>query len=180
MRRGRPERRVRDAGPRLFSPEELCLRPTGLARLRALTRRPSPPPSGRERRRVEDRETMERLRSWCVELAREFGLRVHALEPEREGVNEHYGICYSDGLIRIRLRHATTGRLLKESSLVDTLCHELAHLRHMNHGLRFRRLYERILRRARKSGYYRPGPQGNGRPRQTLLFDDDSCGTARD
>ena len=64
----------------------------------------------------------------------------------RRGIVEHYGICYADGRIRIRLRHATTGRLLKESSLVDTLCHELAHLRHFDHSPRFRRFHEQVLR----------------------------------
>ena len=71
---------------------------------------------------------------------------------------EHYGICYRDGLIRIRLRHASTGKLLKESSLVDTLCHELAHLKVFDHSLRFRRFYLKILDEARERGWYKPGP----------------------
>ncbi|HKQ62035.1 MAG TPA: YgjP-like metallopeptidase domain-containing protein [Candidatus Polarisedimenticolaceae bacterium] len=116
---------------------------------------------------------MERLRQWGEELARSFGLRYRALEPERAGVRSRYGVCYRDGLIRIRLRHVTTGRLLKESSLVDTLCHELSHLRHFNHGLRFRRLYWRILDAARERGYYRPGPAARG-PQQLGLFE--GCG----
>jgi len=112
---------------------------------------------------------MVRLRIQGEALALRFGLRWAALEAEREGVTAHYGICYRDGVIRIRLRHAVTGRLLKESSLVDTLCHELAHLRHFDHGKRFRSLYERILEEARGRGYYRPGPTG---PRQARLFPD--------
>jgi hypothetical protein len=161
--------------PRLFEPEALQLRPTGLARLRELAGRPTPDPSERERRADEDRATMRKLREWGIDLARRFRLDYRTLEAERDGVNEHYGICYEDGLIRIRLRHATTGRLLKESSLVDTLCHELAHLRHFNHGERFRRLYLRILSEARQLGYYRPGPVER-RPRQGSLFDDARCG----
>jgi len=66
----------------------------------------------------------------------------------------HEGL--SDGTIRIRLRHAVTGEPLKYSSLVNTLCHELAHLRHFNHGLRFRRFYAQILEFARDSGLYQP------------------------
>lgn len=172
-------RRARPAHRRLFEPEELALRPTGEARLRLLARRPPPPRTSREARQEEDRETMLQLRQWGADLARTFGLRPAVLEAERDGVNEHYGICYEDGLIRIRLRHAKTGRLLKQSSLVDTLCHELAHLKHMNHGPRFRRLYQRILAHARQLGYYRPGPQGE-RPRQISLFDDGLCGTGRE
>ena len=68
------------------------------------------------------------------------------------------GVCYADGTIRIRLFHARTGQPLKYSSLVDTLCHELAHLRHFNHGRHFQALYRRILEHARHAGIYRPGP----------------------
>jgi len=170
MRRGRP------ASPRLFEPDELALKRTGVARLATLARLPALPLSEQEKRRSEDVETMRRMRAWGEVLAREFKLSWSALEPEREGVNEHYGVCYEDGLIRIRLRHARTGRLLKESSLVDTLCHELAHLRHLHHRASFKRLYARILDRARALGFYRPGP-ARRMPRQGNLFETGVCGT---
>jgi predicted metal-dependent hydrolase len=172
-------RRASDAMPRLFSPEELTLRLSPSARLRRLAARPARSATDRERRADEEREAMARLTSWGTTLAERFGLEYKALRPEREGVFGHYGICYDDGEIRIRLRHAKTGRILKESSLVDTLCHELAHLVHMNHGARFRRLYARILEDARALGIYRPGPAEDGRPRQRSLFDLDTCGTGR-
>ena len=35
--------------------------------------------------------------------------------------------------------------------------HELAHLRHFNHGLRFRAFYQQLLEYARAEGIYRPG-----------------------
>ncbi len=119
---------------------------------------------------------MRKLRHWGSELGAQFGLHCAALEAERDGVTEWYGVCYEDGVIRIRLRHARSGRPLKESSLVDTLCHELAHLRYLNHGLGFRKLYQRILDRAREQGIYNPGP-GQERPRQGSLFGTGSCGT---
>ena len=72
-------------------------------------------------------------------------------------MKRRYGVCYADGSIRIRLRHTLTGRSLKYSSLVNTLCHELAHLRHFNHGLRFRAFYGELLEFARREGIYRPG-----------------------
>ena len=118
---------------------------------------------------------MAGLRKQAAVLGRRFGLKSNSLNAEREGVNGHYGICYEDGAIRIRLRHARTGRLLKESSLVDTLCHELAHLRYLDHSMRFQKLYLRILDAARELGYYRPGPQDR-RPVQLTLFGG-GCGT---
>jgi len=163
--------------PTLFASDELALRPTGQARLRKLARLHGRSRTDRERCQAEDRRVMQQLHEWAGDLCREFRLRCRALEPEREGVTEHYGICYEDGVIRVRLRHARTGRLLKESSLVDTLCHELAHLRHLDHSPRFKRLYLRILDVARGRGYYRPGPVAGERAEQLALFDDGLCGT---
>lgn len=120
--------------------------------------------------RRESQELMARLHRDAAVLASRFGLRYRALEPERPNVKRRYGVCFSDGTIRIRLRHVTTGRSLKYSSLVNTLCHELAHLRHFDHGLRFQQLYGQILEFARDQGIYRPrapaaaGPQVEPEP----------------
>ena len=103
---------------------------------------------------------LHRLRRHGALVAARFQLRPIAIEAERPNVKRRYGICYADGTIRIRLRHARTGRLLKYSSLIDTLCHELAHLRHFNHGQRFQAFYRRILGHAREAGIYRPDPLG--------------------
>jgi predicted metal-dependent hydrolase len=98
-----------------------------------------------------------RLNRDAERIAARFGLRYAAIEAERPRVKRRYGVCYADGTIRIRLRHAATGRPLKYSSLVNTLCHELAHLRHFNHGLRFQRFYQQILEYARGERIYAPG-----------------------
>jgi predicted metal-dependent hydrolase len=119
-----------------------------------------------QREREEQRGLLERLRLDAQRLAAEFGLPLRALDAERPQVRRRYGICYSDGSIRIRLRHARTGRLLRYSALIDTLCHELAHLQHFNHGSRFRVLYRRILERARARGIYRPVRRGSSSSRQ--------------
>jgi predicted metal-dependent hydrolase len=105
-------------------------------------------------------ELIVRLEQDARRIASGFGLRYRAIEPERPHVRRRLGVCYADGTIRIRLFHARSGRPLKYSSLVDTLCHELAHLRHFNHGRRFQALYRRILEHARAAGIYRPGPAG--------------------
>lgn len=103
------------------------------------------------------RELLARLNRDAERIAHRFELRYQAIEAERPQVKRRFGICYSDGRIFIRLRHVTTGRALRYSSLVNTLCHELAHLRHMNHGPRFKAFYFRILAWARSEGIYQPG-----------------------
>ena len=142
----------------LFLPQVISVTPSPEARLKSLAAAPRPTAGGPVTRTAEDGEEIEKLRTMAVKLAAHFRLRFAAVDAEAEGVVQHYGICYADGRIRIRLRHATTGRLLKESSLVDTLCHELAHLRHFDHSPRFRTFYEKILAEARRRGWYRPGP----------------------
>lgn len=129
--------------------------------------------------RATARDLMAQLQRDAERIAGHFGLRYRSLRAERRGVNAHYGICYSDGSIRIRLRHASSGRPLKYSSLVNTLCHELAHLRHFDHGPRFKAFYFEILDWARAEGIYRPGrarpraperPQRKPAPEQLALF----------
>ena len=152
MRRGAP------AGQRaLFDRAEVTVTPSTVTRLRALALTAPHRVRRAESRSQEDSDTLEKLRGYAIQLAARFALKYTSIEAEVDGVVAHYGICYADGSIRIRLRHATTGRLLKESSLVDTLCHELAHLKHFDHSPRFRRFYERVLAEARRRGWYRPG-----------------------
>ncbi len=105
------------------------------------------------------RELVERLNGDAECIARRYGLRYKSIEPERANVKNRYGICYSDGVIKIRLRHALTRQPLKYSSLVNTLCHELAHLRHFNHGERFKAFDFELLAYARGQGIYRPAPR---------------------
>lgn len=109
--------------------------------------------------RVESRKVMERLRRDARRIADEFGLSYRELRAEKPGINHYYGVCSRDGCIHIRLRHATTGRLLRYSSLIDTVCHELAHLRHFDHSERFEALYERMLAYARRQRIYCPSPR---------------------
>lgn len=100
-----------------------------------------------------------RLNRDAERIAAHFGLRYKSITAERADVRSRYGVCYDDGSIKIRLRHAVSGEPLKYSGLVATLCHELAHLRHFHHGLRFRRFYLEILEYARAQRIYCPGPR---------------------
>jgi hypothetical protein len=119
----------------------------------------------KRRKNPKDREIsrslIARLNRDAEQIAWRFGLRYRSIEPERANVKSRYGICYEDGVIRIRLRHAVTGRPLRYSSLVSTLCHELAHLRHFNHGVRFRVFNMELLEFAREQGIYRPSRLGS-------------------
>lgn len=125
--------------------------------MRRLKRRSAATPT------LEELELIARLRRDAVLLADRFHLSYLEIAPEKPRVKRRYGACTAEGKIALRLRHAKTGEHLKYSSLVNTLCHELAHLRHFNHGPRFKALYLEILEFARSSGIYRPGP-----PRQTV------------
>lgn len=102
------------------------------------------------------KELLGRLEVDALRICARFRLRYRALEAERANVRRRYGVCYSDGTIRIRLRHATSGKPLKYSSLVNTLCHELAHLKHFNHSPRFQTFYAEILGWARRESIYQP------------------------
>ena len=108
------------------------------------------------------RNLVERLNRDAEQISRRFGLRYKSVTAERANVTSRYGICYEDGVIKIRLRHAVTGKPLKYSSLVNTLCHELAHLRYFHHGERFKSFYLQILEYARAQRIYRPGHPAEG------------------
>ena len=103
-------------------------------------------------------ELLARLRRDAERIASRFGLSYRAIHAEN--VKSRYGVCFADGLIKVRLSHATTGRPLKYSSLIDTVCHELAHLKHFNHGPEFKAFFFELLGWARRQGIYRPGRPG--------------------
>ena len=162
----------KDPGTMRKSPAQLVLPLKGSGTPARGTRRPASSPRRKELLAREKARLWERLEADARRIAAQFRLECSRLEPEREGVRSHYGITYGDGTIRIRLRHAATGRPLKYSSLVNTVCHELAHLRHFNHGERFKKLYFRILDWARQEGIYSPSANEPELPGQMGLFDD--------
>jgi predicted metal-dependent hydrolase len=110
------------------------------------------------------RDLIERLNRDAEQIAGHFGLRYKSITAERANVTSRYGACFEDGTIKIRLRHAVTGKPLKYSSLVNTLCHELAHLRHFHHGDRFKVFYQRLLAYARAEQLYCPRPPAGRTP----------------
>ncbi len=103
-----------------------------------------------------DDAILKRLERDAKELSERFRLPLTRIAKEDARVKRRYGSCDARGVIRIRLRNRRNGNPLKYSSLVATLCHELAHLLYMDHGVRFQRLYARILAYARENRIYRP------------------------
>jgi hypothetical protein len=102
-------------------------------------------------------DLVRRLRRDAARVSRRFGLPTYELDADRPDSHDRYGICSEDGRIRVRFVHARTGRPLKYSALIDTVVHELAHLRYMDHGPRWEALYRRMLEWCRRAGIYRPG-----------------------
>src|SRR5512139_1981649 len=123
-----------------------------LIREKLYFRRPSRSQTLTEPERHARERAIERLRRHGAVLAEAFGLPLVSIDPEGPRVRRRLGICYADGRIRIRLHSLRSVELLKYSAMVDTLCHELAHLRHFDHGRRFWALYRRILAYARRHG----------------------------
>ncbi len=118
-------------------------------------------------RKTQETHVLELLRRDAEALAGPFRLVFSSISKTRRDAHL-YGCCDTDGNIRIRLRSRVTGELLRYSSLVATLCHELAHLRHFDHGQEFTRLYRNLLEFARRTGRYCPGP-GAARMRRPPL-----------
>ena len=109
------------------------------------------------RKKPDHSDRIARLRCDADRIARHFHLAYREISPERANVKRRYGVCYADGRILVRLSHAKTGEALKYSSLINTVCHEMAHLRHFNHGPRFKAFYFEMVDYARREGIYRPG-----------------------
>jgi hypothetical protein len=120
--------------------------------------------------RQQEAELLSQIRADAERIALAFRLSYRGIVAEHPRVKRRYGACYADGLIAIRLKHATTVKPLKYSSLMDTLCHELAHLRHFNHGPQFKSFFLELLGWARRHGIYCPGPRGATRGPAHGLF----------
>lgn len=102
------------------------------------------------------RALVERLRADAALVAERFKLPPYDLDADRPDAHDRYGVCFADGRIRVRLIHARTGRPLRYSALIDTVVHELAHLRYMDHGPLWEALYEKMLAWCRTQGIYAP------------------------
>ena len=68
-----------------------------------------------------------------------------------------YGDCSSDGRIRVQIAFQNGRRCfrLHAYQTLDTIAHELAHLRHNNHRAAWFQLHVSILARMEKDGVYK-------------------------
>jgi len=83
----------------------------------------------------------------------EFGLRLKKVRPLSLKKN-FYGDCVKKtGRIRIQVRRRGVGKLLAYQ-IADTMAHELAHLKYMNHGERWFRFYTQVLHRIGRGSFY--------------------------
>ncbi len=101
-----------------------------------------------------EHQLLAKLKKDARRIAKRFNLRYLDIVPESPRVTSRCGSCTDEHEIRIRLYALGTGRFLSYPFLVDTLCHEMAHLRHFNHGKGFKELYAKILAWAKRHGIY--------------------------
>ena len=60
-------------------------------------------------------------------------------------------------VIALNIRQkANPFKLRKHSAIIKTMIHELAHIRHMNHGQKFWELNDELMKEAREKGIYQP------------------------
>lgn len=88
-------------------------------------------------------------------IAKRFKLKYLDITTESPRASR-FGSCDSTKTIRIRLHNRRNGRFLTYPHLVHTLCHEIAHLKHMNHSKKFKELNQNILGWAKEKRIYRP------------------------
>lgn len=99
---------------------------------------------------------LEYLRRVAKDLVRTFRLpapkvigELHKGDPIMHP-READGYCTVDGIIGVKLHDGK--KYLRVEYVLDTLCHELAHLVHFKHNKKFYDLYKRILKKAKEVG----------------------------
>jgi predicted metal-dependent hydrolase len=104
----------------------------------------------------DDRELWSFVEKVIWDYASIYGLAIWGVKPvKRRNTHDRYGQCSKNGIVRLSLRTFSHGRWDKRPELayeiVDTIAHELAHLRHQKHTAPWLRLYAVILGRLSQS-----------------------------
>lgn len=102
----------------------------------------------------DDIKNYEFAKQVATYLARSEGLRMLAFEPKRRPSYGTSGICYCEErrisiVFRWKQSARDGGAWLKRPipfpEVLDTVAHEIAHLRYPNHGKDFQALYKKLL-----------------------------------
>ncbi len=105
---------------------------------------------------MSENQLLAKIRKDARRISRAFKLKYLEITTELPDARDRFGSCDEDKVIRIRLTKLRDGKFMKYWNLVNTLCHEMAHLRHMDHGKDFKRLNRDILAWARERQIYIP------------------------
>lgn len=104
---------------------------------------------------MSESQLLSKIKRDARRIAKRFKLRY--LDITTEGPRAtRFGSCDSTKTIRIRLQNRRDGRFLTYPHLMHTLCHEIAHLKHMDHSKNFKELNQSILNWAKEKRIYRP------------------------
>lgn len=103
----------------------------------------------------DDKQTFETAKKVANFLARSEGLWVLVFEPKRRPLDgSAFGLCYTkEARISIAFRwmqRAGDGgnwypKPLSQKTVMTTVAHEVAHLKHPNHGKQFRELEKKLI-----------------------------------
>ncbi|OCH95379.1 WLM-domain-containing protein [Obba rivulosa] len=132
-------------------------------------------PAADEASREEARQLLRALAAQVRPVMKAHGFAVNSLE-EYEYNKVFAGRNWNNGeVVELVLRNAN-GQYVPVSWLLSTLCHELAHIQHMNHGPAFQALWAKLrqeVRELQNKGYYGDGYWSSG----TRLADSARVGT---
>ncbi|KZT73002.1 WLM-domain-containing protein [Daedalea quercina L-15889] len=113
----------------------------------------------------EARQLLRALAAQVRPIMKAHGFAVNSLE-EYEHNRVFAGRNWNNGEAVELVLRGKNGSFLPVSWLMSTLCHELAHIQHMNHGLAFQALWAKLraeVRELQSKGYYGDGYWSSGR-----------------
>lgn len=105
---------------------------------------------------MSENQLLAKIRLDARRISKRFKLRYLDVTTELPDVRDRFGSCDEDKIIRIRLCKLRDGKFIKYWNLIHTLCHELAHLKYMNHRKDFKELNKTILSWAKAQRIYVP------------------------
>ncbi|KAI0049739.1 WLM-domain-containing protein [Auriscalpium vulgare] len=113
----------------------------------------------------EARQLLRALAAQVKPVMKSHGLTVNSLE-EYEYNNVFAGRNWEAGEVVELVLRRPGGTFAPTAWLMSTLCHELAHIKHMNHGPDFQKLWTQLrndVRALQEKGYYGDGMWSSGK-----------------